>query len=415
MKDIDFDELDKAVNSLMTKAQKNEPSAVTATSDTPATQNIPPTTESDMPLTAAAPVVPGVIKPKSGPAVNPDVQPAITPEPRGSSTPPQRTGAPATRRGGKFMDMMPKKPATIPVSRPASREGATISPHVGADAKADVTKAVESETTLPQVSSLPQSSAAEKTAPKNDWPDPIEIATAKKPPTIEKEPETIIAEKPTQESLKDEEKTENRPLTSPFLPGAKVEKRPLGSPISNVPMLAPEAELQAPAPDDSEAQLPAKPSDVVLEMPDEFGSDVMQVEADTHMDMPKTESKPLEQEPLAAPMPAPSQAAGTIVPQEVEVKDVSPLKEEEASDKVEESPATDTPSASGRISIPPQYKEQPSTGEKESGAIYDTSTYHQPLMHPAKKKSGWLWVLWIVLILIVGAGAGVALYFLGIM
>jgi hypothetical protein len=69
----------------------------------------------------------------------------------------------------------------------------------------------------------------------------------------------------------------------------------------------------------------------------------------------------------------------------------------------------------GPISIPQQYKEEPSTGDAKNGAIYDTDTYHhQPLAHPKKKKSGWMWVIWIILILIIGAAAGAALYWAGI-
>ena len=77
--------------------------------------------------------------------------------------------------------------------------------------------------------------------------------------------------------------------------------------------------------------------------------------------------------------------------------------------------AQEEPSVStGPTSIPQQYREEPSTGDKDNGAIYDTDTYHQPIAHPAKKKSGWMWVVWIVAILLLGAGGGAALYFLGL-
>jgi hypothetical protein len=214
-------------------------------------------------------------------------------------------------------------------------------------------------------------------------------------------------ETPEKQSEEDKKPTD-QPLSSPFLPDAKVEKRPLGSAAPMVPMIAPEHELQALAPDDSEAQLPAKPSDV-QEPPEEFRGDLMQVEADTHMGVPKTDqthpinTKPEDEEPLSS--------ASSTQEESSETKETP--KPVEAS--ISEDEKSSSESHMGRISIPQQYKEQPSSGEKESGAIYDTDTYHQPLAHPAKKKSGWLWVLWIVLILIVGAGAGVALYFLGIM
>jgi len=71
----------------------------------------------------------------------------------------------------------------------------------------------------------------------------------------------------------------------------------------------------------------------------------------------------------------------------------------------------DVPSVGGNIVQ--QYEEQPSTGDQTNGAIYDTSTYHQPLdAKPAKKKSSALvWVLWIVVLLIVGATAGAAWFY----
>ena len=73
---------------------------------------------------------------------------------------------------------------------------------------------------------------------------------------------------------------------------------------------------------------------------------------------------------------------------------------------------TPAPAAvSGPASIQPQYKEEPSSTKQEHAAIYDTDTYHKPLAHPAKKKSGWLWVLWIILLLALGAGGAAALYY----
>lgn len=414
MKDIDFDELDKAVNSLMGKnAQKD-----TATPNTPAA---PPVKEPDMPLTAA-PVSPGTIKPKSEVATNPDTQPAIVPSQSSQpqTTSPARSGMPASRRSGRFMDVVPKKPTQQQApSRPTSREGVTIAP------RPDVEPSTVSSTpaaNLPiqpttPVLSTPETtpSVPEAAAPASDWPDPIDMhsfvrqkeeAPASTTPSVDEKskPEEVLVEQPAKEK-----ESADQPLSSPFLPDAKVEKRPLGSAAPMVPMIAPEHELQQTAtPDDSEAQLPAKPSDV-QEPPEEFRGDLMQVEADTHMGVPKTDQthpineKPEDENPVSPDLNTSEKSSETKeTPKPVEV----PMSEDEKSS---------SDSHVGRISIPQQYKEQPSSGEKESGAIYDTDTYHQPLAHPAKKKSGWLWVLWIVLILIVGAGAGMALYFLGIM
>lgn len=423
MKDIDFDELDKAVNSLMSRTKNENPGtsqAPTPSSDTSPAQNAPMRNEPDIPTTAA-PISPGTVKPKSALATNPDTQPAVIPSPQSKSTQvaSSRAATPASRRSGRFMDVVPKKPSTP--ARPTSREGVAVSPRsdMGVDAAS-----AESSTPSSQPMPQPKPQVTEKTAPQSDWPDPIEVATAKRPPKVEKKPEVQKPEESASTEptpAKNEESPKDQPLNSPFLPNAKVEKRPLGGTSSNLPMTALESELKAPEPDDSEAQLPAKPSDVSPETPEEFGGDVMQVEADTHMGVPKTDDS-MERKPEVTGVSG--QAAGVMLPKKPEPElsaiDETPTEEKPAAkpkvtERAEELTTSEPPSASGRISIPPQYKEQPSTGEKESGAIYDTSTYHQPLAHPAKKKSGWLWVLWIILILIVGAGAGAALYFLGVM
>ena len=389
MKDIDFDELDKAVNSLMSRnTQKDVPAA-------------PPVEKTDMPLTAA-PVSPGVIKPKSEVATNPDTQPAVTPQPASAPKPLARSmAAPASRRGGRFMDVVPKKPASS--MRPVSREGIDLGMRSAATPS-------EALSPMPGVPSRVETASAtptpEKAAPVNEWPDPIEMHAGKEATVAPEASPKVQPEKET-------EKTSDQPLTSPFLPDTKVEKRPLGSPSPLTPMVAPEHELMTPTPDDSEAQLPAKPSDVAPETPEEFNHDLMSVEADTHMGVPKTdETHPIDRkydEPTAAPK------TESVTSEEESVTPEMPAKSQEHQDTPRHTPKKDEETTTGRISIPQQYREQPSSGETESGAIYDTDAYHQPLSHPAKKSSGWWWVLWILLILIVGVGAGVGLYFLGIM
>ena len=140
--------------------------------------------------------------------------------------------------------------------------------------------------------------------------------------------------------------------------------------------------------DDPNDQLPADPTEIEPTLPEELQGDLMAVEADTtHEQVKQTHEAAAEQKPLE--------------------KSTTPV------------PATGTPSVSesaapsGPTSIPQQYHEEASTGDQGNGAIYDTDSYHQPLAHPAKKKSGWMWIIWIVLILLLGAGGGAALYFLG--
>jgi hypothetical protein len=172
---------------------------------------------------------------------------------------------------------------------------------------------------------------------------------------------------------------------SPFLPDTKVEKRPLGGNASQN-----DAPVSVPVVENTDDQLPATLEDTKSLLPEEFHSELVAIEADT------TELKEDEKQ-VTSTWTEPS----AVKPEAT--KEVT-LKEEK--DK--------PPVPAGPGSIPQQYKEEKSTGDQENGAIYDTNSYHQPLSHPAKQKSGWMWVVWILLILVVGAGGGAALYFLGI-
>ncbi len=53
----------------------------------------------------------------------------------------------------------------------------------------------------------------------------------------------------------------------------------------------------------------------------------------------------------------------------------------------------------------------PADNQENPEPMYNAGTYQPVLSHPAKKKAGWLWVLWIVIILLAGVGAGAAMYF----
>jgi len=176
----------------------------------------------------------------------------------------------------------------------------------------------------------------------------------------------------------------SKPLETPFLADAKVEKRPLGG-------VGPE------------------PSLVLLEAPEE---ELLLEE--------KTLPDPIDFAAHVAALKSETEDTGEPIPNTVEepeaeeqtVKQMDELQEPEAStqpvmevvkseDKAEE--------PVGPASIPQQYNEQPAK-QQESGAIFDTENYHQPLAPVAKKHSGVWTVIWILLLVILGAGAGVAFY-----
>lgn len=398
MKDIDFDELDKAVNTLMAGVSKpSEPKdngshtqeePVDASTTSPSTMS---NTGTSLTSTAAT-STPSTSSPSS---VNQSIA---------ASKP-----APAARRTGRFMDVVtpatPKKPDVG--SKPVSRSGTTIEP-----SKPTIPEPVTPPVSLSSTPTLttPEPSTPSKPAtdvpPQTDWPDPLDVAnftdhqvSSEPTPAVKestKESSLSPAEKAISEPMTSAEADEAEPLVTPFLPDTKVEKRPLGANAtsSTKPDVLDETKTSQEA-SEADDQLPATTEDVKSLLPEELHSDLVAIESDTTEPEQLNEPKAEMQEPADHPV-APSTPAA-IAEEHAPLKTTSP-----ASGVV------------GPTSIPQQYKEEAPVGEQKNGAIYDTQTYHKPLAHPAKQKSGWMWIVWIILILLIGAGAGAALYFLGI-
>jgi hypothetical protein len=185
-------------------------------------------------------------------------------------------------------------------------------------------------------------------------------------------PDPIDMNKPAEEPAKDT----SAPLESPFLSDAKVEKRPLGA-FSN--------EVHS-----SEPTMPASP-DLSPEKP--------QMPMTTTEPKDTTETKSDESD---TPMPAELQPGLLSIEAN---EDTIPAK----SDVTVAAPAAEVPT--GPTSITQQYTPQPSTGDKPVASVFDTAAYKQPQARTGKKKSGWLVIVWILLLLVVGAGIGAAVYF----
>jgi len=148
-----------------------------------------------------------------------------------------------------------------------------------------------------------------------------------------------------------------QPLESPFLSDAKVEKRPLGA-FSTETQKTQELEQESPV-KTNESDEAEHPIGTDTPMPAELGDDLLSIEGNE-------------------------------------------------SDVQVEAPS---PSLLPASSIPQQYVEKPPVVDKAAVPIFNADAYHQPLAHPKKNKSGWLMVLWIFMLIIVGAGAGAAVYF----
>jgi hypothetical protein len=406
MKDLDFDELDRAVNSLMTNVPKSTPSA---SDDKEKTLDITPTLEEgSQPVfdkvekTATAAVTP------QSPEV-PSSAPASPPAAEHAAPRPGSVSLPAARRGGRFMDVvhpssdMKKTEVPSHVSRQGSTveplKGSTISemlppkPDMPTQGPTEPTKVKDAESVVEPVSEPTQ--VTEPSSAPSDWPDPLDVAPVE---MSEKKDDELPAPEVANDTVVVEPEEEMpAPLTSPFLPDTKVEKRPLGTAkpdtLTEEPEIsaAPHEEKEPKTVDDPNDQLPADPTEIETPLPEELQGDLMAVEADTTHEQVK-------QAHDAATIPMPSEKNAPVVS--------SPVADKQ--------PVSEPAIPSGPTSIPQQYHEEPSTGDQRNGAIYDTDSYHQPLAHPAKKKSGWMLIVWIVLVLLVGAGGGAALYFLGV-
>lgn len=231
--------------------------------------------------------------------------------------------------------------------QPASREGITVTPR--SQPATPVTPAVSQE-------------PSEET-----WPDPLDLAQDVKDNTSPVE-ELVTPTEPQSVEASVPPVAAEPALESPFITGTKVEKRPLnpGTSAAEQANEAPAEIIDQPVvtTDTDETPRPFVPA--------ELSSDLVAIES----------TEPKSDTPDTAELP-------------VEVSHVTP-----AESKVPTGPS----------SIAQQYREQPSTGDQSHAAIYDASQFPAPLSHPAKKKSGWLWIVWVVLLLALGAGGAIALY-----
>jgi len=328
MQDIDFDELDRAVSSVLgTAGRPASPAPATATADVtpavPVAVSFTPPTNVPTVISTPAPIVTATtpINPSSNVHVTTTISPRSIINAPPAPTPVVTEPTIAKRNTGRFMDVV----------------------HPSSD--------MRSPALAPQPVSLPT-------------PAPFDQA-----PAIVEQAAPVAAE-PTFPALSyEDENDQAAPLETPFLTDAKVEKRPLG------------------AFSDFEETAASAPKPPVFEPSLEISEEALIGSSETSDTDPKTIQQP--EEPV-------------LIPEKVEET------------KPETPSFAAQPARSGQpttASIIQQYIEKPATDEEPSGAIFDTESYHQPLAHPQKKSSGFPTVLWIVGLILLGAGLGVALYF----
>lgn len=369
MSEFDFDELDRAVSKVLTAPDDSVTAPAVPSPDSVASQS----------------------RPAPAPSMSP--APSETSAFSASSTPPTPS-APAVRRAsGRFMDMV--HPSSDMRSRPPVARQAASDPAAGY--RSPVSSFGATQPT--GVSSPIPSVAASQSAPLAPTPQVAPAAS-----TLD----ALIA--PAASDIPS-------PLESPFLPDAKVEKRPLGGlPVSDDELSLSDMPSLSSSIEESLVEVSSIESEA---------DDSIQIDSSATINF--SANLPAETEPLLeAADPAP---AITAPEPEFQLSSPEPaelLDDSSASASLDNSaPVTDTPtqavtapaptvmtpdnSAAGPASITQQYTEQPSTAA-EPGAIYDTESYHQPISAPTKKHSGAWVILWIVLLIAAGAGAGAAFY-----
>lgn len=488
MRELDFDELDRAVSSLL--GGTSTPSADDSASATTPTQPA-----KDAPLgssdSASPSIVPSpasrrggrfmdVVHPSSDMKTADGTADAAAPRnsrysrtvaPSGA-TPVVATPPPSRRPLAPSPDFRAPEPVAMrtptpptpgttfgatqaPAEEPASDWPDPLDFHGSDHDTEPSTGASESPMATPELTSFPDA------ASDSLWnmPDPLQSEHASEPADTAVSTSTIVEPAQAEIEAPDEDDDINdiaddiastlsggqdEPQTSPFLTDAKVEKRPLGA-FSTVE--APESEgievvtestlidttppgpidiasltdaLQTiiPAGDPAAAHEPAEDQESDHSTPSS-GTERFQDEPDLEVPLPEE----LQDDLLAIESDTTGAELASATLDSVAFDSSLPIQPEEditgqAAPKVIEAAvteSTDAPSvpkaSQGPASIQQQYKETPSTAADVSGSIYDTDSYHEPLKHPAKKKSGWMIVVWIALLLVIGGGGGAAVYF----
>lgn len=356
MTDLDFDELDRAVNSLINRDES-----------APAKQSTP--TDTSAPASPATPAPPAHTSPAQ----------VVIPK-RTAPLGAKRSFVPAAARGsrGGVIDIVApsanRQPArTAPQIKPISDVASLSAPKAPVSAPAPVE--VEAVTT-------PQP------APKPAWPDPLdaeELATpvshAPAPDAAEPapphpepaEPEQEITPPPLKPGQSDEvpvtpEEPLNEEKTTPFVAASKkVEKRPLGAYSDYAP---------AEEPSRSQPEQPPAANALTDEpVPPELSPEVLAAESNEENPKKKAETK-------------------------------------KASAQKAETPA-ETMHQTAMLSIPKQYKTTEKPLDTSTHPIYDSKEYHPPLLEPqaaGKKSKRWLQIGIIIVILIILAVIGFLAY-----
>ena len=375
MKDIDFDELDRAVSSVL--GQKTPDDTATAMDST--AQDKPESHRSSSDTSGDSVI-------ESGKTVD-------TSEQSPSQTTPKVPLA--IKRRGKFMDMVHPSAAMTTKSnttRPLSPHAAPVVQPLDLKLEPDMSEAktedaepltiestVEHKAEPTAAVDESQSLIGAEPAPLEDGshtlPETTSDSSAETPPATEPSNAALSGEDNEKDVLPPEvEKTDATedsevvagttslastvPQTTPFLTDTKVEKRPLGGFV--------EGDVAETANSDDSTETEDNQNPPVVPLPRELQPDVMEVESDQ--------------------VTASAESAAT---------------------------QPDSPAFATSVEAAPEPGED---GRVEGHPLFDTSTYHEPIA-PVTRKSmpAWLkWLLGLLVCLVIGAGVGYFLFTAGL-
>jgi hypothetical protein len=376
MKDLDFDELDKAVNSLMSKTEsssetsRGQAAVNSPAQSSPVSSSVSTSVSVSTPSRTPAASLGASVQPAASTLDRPISKPSVTPQSLSQPLSAPRPTVPA-KRSGRFMDLVPSSYASQNPTKspaPAPRQGTTLTPlNDNVVAEKPIVAPVPETSSQPNrefsrpapersLSALTVSNPVNAPATHDDMPDPLDVHAEE----IKGEVDTVATPNVTAAP----DTTPNIPVdpvapvdqftsTSPFLSDAKVDKRPLG--VSTL------GALSSSLPPDTTTQTSSQP------LPAELHTDLLEIESDNPV----------------KPQPEKMSAA-------------------EPQEKTELTPP---------ISIAQQYRQQPRSGDQSHAPVYDTAAH--PVTHPAKKKSNILIIVVIALIIVIGGGGVAALFYLG--
>lgn len=351
MKDIDFDELDKAVSSVLSGGQTattaKDKVAAKEKAETPVSDEKSHVADAVEPVKVELVEKPAPLQEEVAPTVDKPAPPAAVADLAVNSQTVSSSPLPAissSRKAGRFMDVVHPSSDMATQSKRVSMAGRTLHP-LGADVAKEKQPEIKNEPEHIQASDTP----VEGVGDEPQQPETAEVTTRPEPIAAETVPAQPV---PATTSI--------AASAPPFLNDAKVEKRPLGAfsdepPLHETPEGGHEADREMPAPS-------AAPQATAL--PPELEMDIISVEAGT--DRFGTESD--------------DQAHNAGIPHAATIN--------------------------GTMSIPKQYQEVEQHADESAHSLFDTNEYHPPLNVHADggHRFLWFWILMAVVLLLGTAG-----------